>query len=161
MLKSDFLKNERRLLSQPASYSGNQFYVSIRTVVGDSTTLKQNLKKTIDNILNGRYYIAIKLIAAIKMCKDAIIEQLKSHIQSHSHTCNIWFSGLRRICRIHPWDEQELSFPTHAWIDFEADSPVEANLAFEKLVETGLARRHPYDIPLNATHVFAYASKRN
>jgi hypothetical protein len=91
------------------------------------------------------------------MNKHSIIEKMKTHFQTHSHVNEIWFSGVRRFQRIHPWDEEELSFATRCWIDFEADSPAEANSAFHELIDLGLTQRHSTNISPNGTHVFAYA----
>jgi hypothetical protein len=96
------------------------------------------------------------------MCKDEIIKKLKVHIRNNSPSGGVtWFSGLRKIPRIHQWDEQELPFATYCWIGFEADSPIEADLVLEEVIYLGLARRHQEVSSTNAAHVFAYASNRN
>jgi hypothetical protein len=152
---------ERRLFSQSASHAGRQHqtYVSIRTVAGESIMVKPNFQiihLTAPNTVG--ILCVIRLILSTVMCKDEILEKMKLHIWDNSKSGVTWFSGLRKIPRIHQWDEQELPFATFCWIDLEADSPAEANLVLEEIINLGLARRHQEVVSTNAAHVFAYAS---
>lgn len=89
------------------------------------------------------------------------MSKMKAHIQTWPSGDDNWFAGLRMNPRIHQWDEQELLFPTHRWIDVEADSPDEANVALEELIDLGLVQRHSGMESKNAIHVFAYALYQN
>ncbi len=161
MLENDASKIGRRLFSQPASRFGShyQVYISIRTVSGESVMIKQKSKIChLTESIAQRILCVIKLIVTMFMCRNAIIEKMKVHIRSYSRQGATWYSGLRKNPRIHQWDEQELPFATYCWIDLEADSPAEANLVLEQIVNLGLARRHQDVVSTNAAHVFAYAS---
>lgn len=53
-----------------------------------------------------------------------------------------WFVGARLRCRIHPYDGEELAFPTCGWVYAETDMPAEATEVVRQLIVQGIAQPH-------------------
>src|SRR5437016_4534983 len=88
------------------------------------------------------------------------IRTVRHHI-AHSNDLRLaWFAGLRPKPRIHPWNEQELCFPTSRWLDIQADTPVQAATALRELVESKLVHPIAGGPPAGAEpcHLFLFAS---
>lgn len=138
---------------------GEHLNVSIRAVSGERDPCDQKFEKnTIDNSRDLYLYTVIEMLAIGQMESDEIIRAVAEHICRQGSLSTEWYSGIRRKARVHPWDEAELPFPTSRWIVLQADSPIEARNAVERLVDLGLTRIHVSEALADAAQVFAYAS---
>lgn len=137
---------------------GKHFNISIRAVFGERNPCDQKFeKKAIDNARGLYFYNVIEMLAIAQMQSDEIIRAVAEHIHRQGSLSTEWFSGIRRKTRVHPWDEAELPFPTSRWIVLQADSPIEARNAVERLADLGLTRIHGSEATADAAQVFAYA----
>jgi hypothetical protein len=94
-----------------------------------------------------------------KMSIDQILATVAEH-QAHSGPVSGWFVGVRFKSRLHPWDEQELPFPTRAWINLRADTGDEAQRAVERLLAIGYAKSSLHTDSPSARCVFAYHANK-
>jgi hypothetical protein len=87
-------------------------------------------------------------------------ENLPPQIQSHLRlrpTPGDWEIGVRSSQRIHPWDEQELPFPTQAWLTHHTSDSAEAEMIAAALFAFG-CRISPAHLPSGTSRtVFIYA----
>ncbi len=76
-----------------------------------------------------------------KMNMSSVVKRLKMQI---SQQCSVgqWFVGIRFGRRIHPYDGEELAFPTCGWIYAETDLPAEAVEVVRHLIFQGVAYPH-------------------
>lgn len=82
-----------------------------------------------------------------------IVTNLKTQIVHHG-SAGQWFAGTRLRRRIHPYDGEELSFPTSCWIYAETELPAEAAEIVHQLIVQGVAQPHrPNEI---GKIIFAY-----
>lgn len=72
---------------------------------------------------------------------SSLVKSLKKQISQHC-SAGQWFVGIRLRRRIHPYDGEELAFPTCGWIYAETDLPAEADEVVRHLVLQGVAQPH-------------------
>ena len=70
------------------------------------------------------------------MFAQAVVEQLLAHAKLYGLTLH-WCIGVRPGARIHPYDGQELEFPTQLWTHADASDTNEALLAMHRLLRLG------------------------
>jgi hypothetical protein len=86
-------------------------------------------------------------------------ELILSAIVKHRICCPSvfqWLVGVRFAPRLHPWDEQELPFPTRAWLNLSANTE-EAQTIAEQLFSSGFAKSPIHTNEPTAKCVFVYA----
>jgi hypothetical protein len=81
------------------------------------------------------------------------VTNLKAKIAQHC-CAGQWFAGIRLRRRIHPYDGEELAFPTCGWVYAETESPAEAVEVVRQLIVQGIALPHGQNEP--GKIVFAY-----
>lgn len=133
--------------------------ISIRAKFGESTIASQKaLNFTIDKwwVASNSFVIEWPAISYFSMSEMEKIAAIENH-RSRCAGSLAWFAGVRNAPRIHPWDEQELSFSTKAWIDIPTDTPEEAQIIAHKLFSLGFGKSPIHTASSSGKHVFAYA----
>ena len=127
-----------------------QLNVSIRAEFGELA------KYTVDRSLPETIFYAIDL-PVIKMFKSEMLAAMIRHKAKCSGCVSEWFAGVRFAPRLHPWDEQVLSFPTKAWLDFSADTGEQAQGVALSLFSMGYEKSPLHTESPTAKHVFVYS----
>jgi hypothetical protein len=127
-----------------------QFNVSIRADSGELANY------TIDRAFRKDISIAIELpVKDMNNCN--ILKAMTRHEVECSGCISKWFAGVRATHRLHPWDEQILSFPTKAWLDCSADSGELAQEVARTLFSMGYEKSPMHIESPTAKHVFVYS----
>jgi hypothetical protein len=105
----------------------------------------------------GKLYLAKELTALVLMSDKQLIYRLLTHIQLAPLPAECWFAGVLAVPRRHPWDEQELSFPTKAWIIVPAESCEQAQRVARQLFDCGIQKSPVHTNSSFGRFVFAYA----
>jgi len=127
-----------------------QLNVSIRAEFGERA------KHTVDRSLRATIFDAIDL-PVIEMSHSEILAAMIRHRQTAQGCVSEWFAGVRFAPRLHPWDQQELSFPTKAWLDFSADTGEQAQGVAHSLFAMGYEKSPLHTESTTAKHVFVYS----
>ena len=96
-------------------------------------------------------------LPVIEMIKSEILTAMIRHKEKCSDCISEWFAGVRFAPRLHPWDEEELSFPTKAWLGFLADTGEQAQGVAHSLFEMGYEKSPLHTESPTAKHVFVYS----
>ena len=147
---------DQTLIRSARSLHSKTLKISIRAR-GDTQGKHKKAVLAIDKFIEQDYSCVLERYAIV-CCFMNEFETLVA-VEEHRNRCTgslQWFAGVHFAPRIHPWDEQELSFPTMAWIEVEADSPVEAQRAAEALFARGFGVSPVHTNAPSASHVFAY-----
>jgi len=126
-----------------------QLNVSIRAEFGERA------KYTVDRTVRVSIFHAIEL-PVIEMFKSQILAAIIQHKEKCSGVAE-WFAGVRFAPRLHPWNEQELSFSTKAWLDFSADTGEQAQGVTHSLFAMGYEKSPLHTESPTAKHVFVYS----
>lgn len=136
--------------------SSRQLNVSIRALSSERKRLNQtDANLLIDIASNQVFTIAIELTA--RVTNTQIMNLIVTHIQNGSLSLSIWFAGACVAPRRHQWDEQELSFPTKAWIVIPTEAAEEAQKVAKQLFDFGCRKSPVHTESPAARCVFAYA----
>ena len=151
MVINSLERNEQadRAFTRPAIHN-RQLNVSIRADPGELA------KYTFDRSLREDIIYAIEL-PVIEMIDVDILTAMIRHKEKCSDCVSKWFAGVRAAHRLHPWDEQELSFPTKAWLDWSADSGEQAQGVAQTLFAIGYEKSPLHTESPTAKHVFVYS----
>jgi hypothetical protein len=145
----DWNEKADRAFTRPA-FHNRQLNVSIRADFGERA------KSTVDRMLQSNTYYAIEL-PVIHMTESEILAAMIRHKEKCSGYVSEWFAGVRFAPRLHPWDEQELSFPTKAWLDLSADTGDQAQRVAYSLFSMGCEKSPLHTESPTAKHVFVYS----
>lgn len=142
-----------RAFARPARHN-RQLNVSIRADLGESS------KYTVDRSRWEAILVAIEL-PVIGMSNGEILKAVILHKEKRAGCDARWFAGVRVAHRLHPWDEQGLSFPTAAWLDCVADAGEPAQGVVQALFSMGYEKSPLHSESPTAKHVFVYSLNMN
>jgi len=145
----DWNEKADRAFTRPALHN-RQLNVSIRADFG------VRVKYTVDRSAQAANIFAIEL-PVMEMNKSEILAAMVRHKVKCSGCASEWFAGVRFAPRLHPWDEQELFFPTKAWIDFAANTGEQAQRVAHSLFAMGYEKSPLHTESQTAKHVFVYS----
>jgi hypothetical protein len=91
------------------------------------------------------------------MIKDEIMAAIDEHRAACAGHFFSWFAGVQIAPRLHPWDEQELSFPIRVWLNLNANTGEEAQTIVQQLFTAGCAKSPLHSNLPTAKCVFVYA----
>lgn len=87
------------------------------------------------------------------------VELMMGYVNRQPHA-GPWYVGTRAQRRIHPYDEQHLSFSTCGWVSYDMEKPDDAAAVVRELISRGAAKLH-FPAKSNGANVFAYLIKDN
>lgn len=148
-------KADRACARSARAFHNRPINISIRANTGERQTANQKRSIfAIDKFPRRHNCNAIDWsVVSMDTLKALIV--IGRHLKRCEHS-DQWYAGVRIASRRHPWDEQESSFPSKAWIDIPAETPEEAQKVLLKLFEIGCAKSPIQPNSPQARHVFAY-----